>query len=111
MKSTSIVRKEDEFGRIVFPVGLRRKLDIDIKGSIEFFIDGEQVLLRKYTAGCSQCGVLGTVFKVGNIKVCEACRNFCTGLAVGCFIGEARNFSSSTVTNKLGHKKCRCQHK
>ena len=48
MKSTGIVRKVDELGRLVIPIELRRSLDIDVKDSIEVFVDGDKIILRKY---------------------------------------------------------------
>ena len=53
MKSTGIVRKVDELGRIVLPIELRRSLNIDVKDSLEIFVgeDGK-IILQKYNAGC-----------------------------------------------------------
>lgn len=48
MKSTGIVRKVDELGRIVIPKELRRTLDIAEKDSLEIYVDGEQIILKKY---------------------------------------------------------------
>ncbi|AFJ61545.1 MULTISPECIES: AbrB/MazE/SpoVT family DNA-binding domain-containing protein [Bacillus] len=48
MKSIGVVRKVDELGRIVMPIELRRALDIAIKDSIEFFVDGDKIVLKKY---------------------------------------------------------------
>lgn len=48
MKSIGVVRKVDELGRIVMPIELRRALDIAIKDSIEFFVDGDKIILKKY---------------------------------------------------------------
>ena len=48
MKSTGIVRKVDELGRIVLPIELRRSLNIDIKDSIEIFVDEDKIILKKY---------------------------------------------------------------
>ena len=39
MKSTGIVRKVDELGRIVLPIELRRTLDIAEKDSMEIYIE------------------------------------------------------------------------
>ena len=39
MKSTGIVRKVDELGRIVLPIELRRTLDIAEKDAIEIYVD------------------------------------------------------------------------
>ena len=41
MKSTGIVRKVDELGRIVLPIELRRTLDIAEKDSLEIYVDGK----------------------------------------------------------------------
>ena len=48
MKSTGIVRKVDELGRIVLPIELRRTLDIAEKDTIEIYVDGESIILKKY---------------------------------------------------------------
>ncbi|MEK4387973.1 AbrB/MazE/SpoVT family DNA-binding domain-containing protein [Solibacillus sp. FSL W7-1464] len=48
MKSTGIVRKVDELGRIVIPMELRRTLEINEKDPVEIFIEGEEIILRKY---------------------------------------------------------------
>ena len=47
MKSTGIVRKVDELGRIVLPIELRRTLDIAEKDAIEIYVDGESIILKK----------------------------------------------------------------
>lgn len=48
MKSTGIVRKVDELGRVVLPIELRRNLDIQEKDALEIFVDNEKIILKKY---------------------------------------------------------------
>ncbi|NRG48474.1 AbrB/MazE/SpoVT family DNA-binding domain-containing protein [Bacillus sp. CRN 9] len=48
MRSTGIVRKIDELGRITLPIEVRKVLDMQIKDPIEIFVDGEQLILKKY---------------------------------------------------------------
>ena len=48
MKSTGVVRRVDELGRIVIPIELRRTLDIAEKDALEIYVDGEQIILKKY---------------------------------------------------------------
>ena len=48
MKSTGIVRKVDELGRIVLPIELRRTLDIAEKDSLEIYVDGASTYFRHY---------------------------------------------------------------
>ena len=39
MKSTGIVRKVDELGRVVIHIELRRTLGIDLKDALEIYVD------------------------------------------------------------------------
>ncbi|MDR0447017.1 MAG: AbrB/MazE/SpoVT family DNA-binding domain-containing protein [Oscillospiraceae bacterium] len=48
MKSTGIVRKIDELGRIVLPIEMRRTLNIAEKDPLEIYVDGSMVILKKY---------------------------------------------------------------
>lgn len=56
MKSTGIVRKVDELGRIVLPVELRKTMNINIKDPLEIFVEGKQIILQKYEESCFLCG-------------------------------------------------------
>ena len=48
MKSTGIVRRVDEPGRIVLPIELRRSLNINERDTLEIFVDDERIILKKY---------------------------------------------------------------
>ncbi|GMQ60277.1 AbrB/MazE/SpoVT family DNA-binding domain-containing protein [Vallitalea sediminicola] len=48
MKSTGIVRKLDELGRITLPIEIRRNFDIKEKDALEIYVDNEQIILKKY---------------------------------------------------------------
>ncbi len=48
VKSTGIVRKVDELGRVVLPIELRRNLEINEKDALEIFVDEEKIILKKY---------------------------------------------------------------
>ena len=56
MKSTGIVRKVDELGRIVLPIELRRTMGIDVKDALEIYVEGDTIMLRKYEPSCVFCG-------------------------------------------------------
>ena len=47
MKATGIVRPVDPLGRVVIPVELRRNLGIKTDDSLEVFVDGEYIMLKK----------------------------------------------------------------
>ena len=44
----SIVRKVDELGRVVLPIELRRNMGIEIKDSLEIFVEENTIILKKY---------------------------------------------------------------
>ena len=56
MKATGIVRPVDPLGRVVIPVELRRTLNIKTDDSLEVFVDGDYIMLKKYEPACIFCG-------------------------------------------------------
>lgn len=74
MKSTGIVRKVDELGRIVIPIELRRNLGIEIRDSLEIFVDKDQIILKKYEPSCIFCGQAKDVETYKDKKICPSCR-------------------------------------
>ena len=73
MKSTGIVRKVDELGRIVLPIELRRTLDISEKDSLEIYMDGTSIILRKYQPACIFCDSAKEIRIFHGKNVCSSC--------------------------------------
>jgi transcriptional pleiotropic regulator of transition state genes len=73
MKSTGIVRRVDELGRIVIPIELRRTLNIEEKDSLEIYVDDDRVILRKYEPACVFCGNADEVINFKGKNVCKKC--------------------------------------
>ncbi|HHY35272.1 MAG TPA: AbrB/MazE/SpoVT family DNA-binding domain-containing protein [Firmicutes bacterium] len=73
MKSTGVVRKVDELGRVVIPIELRRTLEIGEKDSLEIFVQGESIILRKYEPACIFCGNAADVEIYKGKRVCKLC--------------------------------------
>ena len=73
MKSTGIVRKVDELGRIVLPIELRRTMDIAEKDALEIYVEGENIILRKYQAACVFCGSVKNLVSYKGRNVCADC--------------------------------------
>ncbi len=74
MKSTGIVRRVDELGRIVLPIELRRTLNIAEKDSLEIYVDGPSIVLRKYQPACIFCDSAKDIVSFKGKNVCAACK-------------------------------------
>jgi AbrB family transcriptional regulator, transcriptional pleiotropic regulator of transition state genes len=73
LKSTGIVRKVDELGRVVIPIELRRTLGIGEKDALEIYVDGERIILKKYEPACIFCGNAESVTHFKGKVVCTEC--------------------------------------
>lgn len=73
MKSTGIVRKVDELGRIVLPIELRRTLDIAEKDSLEIYVDEDTIILKKYQPACIFCDNAKDVISYKGKNICPSC--------------------------------------
>ncbi len=75
MKSTGVVRKIDELGRIVIPMEIRNTLGIESRDPLEIFTEGDKIILSKYAPSCLFCGNdEGAVLFRGKM-VCRDCLN------------------------------------
>ena len=73
MKSTGVVRKTDELGRIVIPIELRRTMDIQEKDALEIFVDGDKIILKKYEPACIFCQNCEDVINYKGKLICKKC--------------------------------------
>lgn len=73
MKKTGIVRKVDELGRVVLPIELRRNMDIEVRDSLEIYVDGDSIILKKYQPACIFCGSTKNLTSYMEKNVCTAC--------------------------------------
>ncbi|MEG1705182.1 MAG: AbrB/MazE/SpoVT family DNA-binding domain-containing protein [Clostridia bacterium] len=73
MKSTGIVRKVDELGRIVLPIELRKNLGISIKDPLEIYVDGNLIILKQYQPACIFCGESKNTTQFKDKNICKKC--------------------------------------
>ncbi len=73
MKSTGIIRKVDELGRIVIPMELRKSMDIKEKDPLEIFTDQGSIVLKKYSNTCVFCGEGEDIISFEGKHICPAC--------------------------------------
>ena len=73
MKSTGIVRKIDGLGRVVLPIELRRLMNLEDNASLEIFVDGDEIVLKKYQPACIFCDDAKDVINFKGKNVCPNC--------------------------------------
>ncbi len=73
MKSTGIIRKVDELGRVVIPIELRNQFQIAEKDPLEIFVDGSSIVLKKYEKSCLFCGNTKKLIPYKDKLICNKC--------------------------------------
>jgi len=73
MKSTGIVRKIDELGRIVLPIEIRNNMGIESRDPVEIFVDDDKIILKKYHPSCIFCGNADNVEYYKGKLICKDC--------------------------------------
>lgn len=98
MKSTGIVRKVDELGRIVLPVELRKNLNINIKDPLEIFTSNDRIVLQKYEPADIFTGEMKDLIEYKGKKISKKSILELAKLA-GFKIVSDNNISSDDVSN------------
>ena len=80
VKSTGIVRKVDDLGRIVLPIEMRRTLDIAERDALEIYVEGSSVILKKYKPSCIFCDSVKDVAMFKSKNICQKCMKELKGL-------------------------------
>ena len=73
MKSTGIIRKVDELGRIVLPIELRRTLDIAERDELEIYMENDRIVLQKFEPSCVFCASSYGLVSYNGKNVCHEC--------------------------------------
>ena len=73
MKSTGIIRKVDELGRIVLPIELRRTLDISERDELEIYMENDRIILQKFETSCVFCASTYGLIAYRGKNVCREC--------------------------------------
>ena len=75
MKSTGIVRRVDELGRVVIPIEIRNQFNIIEKDPIEIYVDGSSIILKKFQPNCIFCGNNQDLLSYHDKLICSECAN------------------------------------
>ncbi len=73
MRSTGMIRRIDELGRIVLPVELRRSLDIAERDELEIHVEKDRIVLQKFEPNCAFCGSSAELVTYRGKNICKAC--------------------------------------
>lgn len=73
MKTTGIVRKVDELGRIVVPIELRRSLGIGDRDAVEIYMKDDSIIIKKHQPSCVFCGSAENTIDYRGKVVCRDC--------------------------------------
>ena len=75
MKSTWIIRRVDELGRVVIPIEIRNQFNIAEKDPIEIYVDGSSIILKKFEPNCIFCGNTKDLYEYEGKLICKKCSN------------------------------------
>ena len=56
MRQAVMTRNLDSLGRLVFPVEIRRSLDLTHRSEIEIYVEEDCIILKKREVRCVFCG-------------------------------------------------------
>lgn len=73
MKSTGITRPIDPLGRVVIPKELRKSLNLNEGDRMDFAVEGDRIIIKKYMIGCHCCGDSIVTTEVLGFKLCDKC--------------------------------------
>ena len=73
MKSTGIIRRVDELGRVVLPIEIRNQFKKEKKDPIEIYVDRSSIILKKFEPNCIFCGNTKNLIEYNDKLICEDC--------------------------------------
>ncbi|MFN2525737.1 MAG: AbrB/MazE/SpoVT family DNA-binding domain-containing protein [Actinomycetota bacterium] len=73
MKSTGVVRKIDELGRVVLPSEIRKVFAIHEGDELDISVEGERIILQKRLDTCLFCGAESPAISFRDRRVCVEC--------------------------------------
>ena len=73
MKSTGVIRRVDELGRVVIAIEIRTQFGISEKDPMEIYVDGSSIILKKYEPNCIFCGNSRKLIEFEGKPICKKC--------------------------------------
>lgn len=73
IKSTGIIRRVDELGRVVIPKEIRDQFGIVEKDPIEIFVKNNSIIFKKYQPNCIFCDSENDIQQYNDKLICSKC--------------------------------------
>jgi transcriptional pleiotropic regulator of transition state genes len=73
MRTTGVVRRMDELGRVVVPSELRRVICLREGDELEISVDGERIILQKRQDVCLFCSAENPELEFKQRRICSTC--------------------------------------
>lgn len=73
VRATGMSRKIDEMGRIVIPIEIRRKFNLNFNDEIDIYTNEDSILLKRYEPFCAFCGKTDALETFMEKKICQSC--------------------------------------
>ncbi len=73
MKSTGIIRKVDELGRVVIPIEVRNQFNIAVKDPVEIYVTESTIVLKKFQQSCIFCENTENLVEYNDKLICKDC--------------------------------------
>ncbi|HHY70503.1 MAG TPA: AbrB/MazE/SpoVT family DNA-binding domain-containing protein [Thermoanaerobacterales bacterium] len=102
MKSTGIVRKVDDLGRIVIPIELRRTLGISVKDALEIYVDTDRIILKKYLPACIFCGSAEDILNFSGKNICKNCALEIKNTLASTYVTDLEDTPTATDPEDIG---------
>lgn len=75
MRDIGMVRDLDQLGRVVLPREFRHTLNISPKDYLEIYVEGDTIVLKKYSDKCEFCGSRENTTVYRDKLICNDCMN------------------------------------
>lgn len=72
-KINIVLNLQMNYGRLVIPIEIRRKLDIQEKDAIEIYTASDTIILKKFTPTCLFCNNEKNLLEYKGKLICENC--------------------------------------
>lgn len=73
MKETGVTRALDSLGRVVIPIEIRRRFEINEDEELEFYIEEDKIIMKKFIDSCTFCGAKDNLNEYKGKHICDDC--------------------------------------